>query len=355
MRVLQLIDSLQVGGAEKTAINYANLLTKKIDQSFLCVTRKEGPLKELLIKEVGYLFLKKKSKIDFRAIKKINSFIKTNQITIVHAHATSYFFAVLLKFFNAKIKIIWHDHNGNRVYSNKSQNTILKYCSYFFNTIITVNQDLKSWAEGHLYVKNVMYLPNFSVLKEEKEQTVLHGNSGKRIVCLANLRQPKNHMFLLNVFMEVNKGSNDWSLHFIGTDFNDEYSKKLKTFIINNDLKKQVFLYGLKQDIKGILSQCDIGVLGSTSEGLPLSILEYGLAKLPVVATNVGDCNKVITNAEEGMLISSDNSTAFSKAILSYINDETLRKTTGENLYSNVMVNFSAQSALDKLISIYNN
>ena len=44
MRIVQLIDSLEAGGAERMAVNYANELAGQIDFSGLVVSRKEGLL-----------------------------------------------------------------------------------------------------------------------------------------------------------------------------------------------------------------------------------------------------------------------------------------------------------------------
>ena len=44
MRILQIIDSLEAGGAERMAVNYANALANEMEFSGLVVTRKEGPL-----------------------------------------------------------------------------------------------------------------------------------------------------------------------------------------------------------------------------------------------------------------------------------------------------------------------
>ena len=49
MRVLQLIDCLRSGGAERMSVTYANALAKRIEGSFLCCTRKEGLLKKQLV------------------------------------------------------------------------------------------------------------------------------------------------------------------------------------------------------------------------------------------------------------------------------------------------------------------
>ncbi len=38
MKVLQLIDSLHAGGAERVAVNYANALASRVEKSFLCAT-----------------------------------------------------------------------------------------------------------------------------------------------------------------------------------------------------------------------------------------------------------------------------------------------------------------------------
>ena len=56
IKVLQLIDSLQVGGAEVLAVNIANALSKQGLVSHLCATRTEGPLKEN-IEPVSYTHL----------------------------------------------------------------------------------------------------------------------------------------------------------------------------------------------------------------------------------------------------------------------------------------------------------
>ena len=354
MRVLQLIGSLQAGGAERTAINYANLLSVEIEKTFLCTTRLEGALKDALSDDVEYLFLNKKRALDFKALKKLNDFIKTHKINVIHAHSTSYFLATLLKLFNRDIKLIWHDHYGNSEFVNNRKHGVLKLCSFKFNAIISVNVILKKWAEEKLKCKSIFYLNN-TVVAENKEikETFLKGDDGKRILCLANLRLQKNHFMLIEAFNNVVKLNKDWTLHLIGSDLQDAYSNELKKTIKNLKLENRVFIYGSKNDVNNILNQSTIGVLSSDSEGLPLTLLEYSLAKLPIVATNVGDCNKVISNKSEGQLVNPNDVNAFSKALLVYMNNSELRKQHAVAVYKNVETNFSAKKTITQLISIY--
>ena len=60
MRVLQLIDSLDAGGAERMAVTIANSLAETGVASYLCSTRHEGLLKASLLPSVNYFFLQNK-------------------------------------------------------------------------------------------------------------------------------------------------------------------------------------------------------------------------------------------------------------------------------------------------------
>lgn len=353
MKVLQLIDSLKAGGAERVAVNYANALTSRVETSYLCATREEGLLKESVSREVGYLFLNKKSTLDFKSINKLRRFIKVNGIEIIHAHASSFFMATIIKILNPKLVLIWHDHYGNSEYLNERPTFVLTWCSKLFNHIITVNAKLEDWCKSVLLVKNVSPLQNFAVVIATKAITTLGGETNKRIVCLANLRPQKDHLNLLQAFKNVHNVHKDWTLHLVGEYDEDEYYKTIKSFIQENKLEKHVFIYGSCADVHHILSQSAIGVLSSKSEGLPLALLEYGLAKIPVIATNTGDCNKVISNPDEGLLVESENDIVLAEALIKLINDEELRSKVAKNLNSKVSISFSESSIINSLVQIY--
>lgn len=301
MRIVQLIDSLDAGGAECMAVNYANALSDTIAFSGLIATRKEGVLKQEIKHIVNYAFLARKNKFDVNAIFLATKYIKKNKIQIVHAHGSSYFFGVLIKLFNPKVKLIWHDHYGNRAEDNK-QKKVLKICSFFFSKILTVNEELRIWSLQHLYCKQVFFISNFSDLKTTKHTTILKGEANKRIVCLANLKNPKNHLTLINAFIESKIYKENWTLHLIGKDFKDVYSNTLKALITEHQLENFVYIHDACQDIKNILNQATIGVLASTYEGFPVTLLEYAQAKLTVISTNVGFCKSLITHNSNGLL-----------------------------------------------------
>lgn len=351
MRILQIIDSLDAGGAEQMAVSYANVLVDTLGFSALIATRKEGLLKNKLNPNVSYLALNKKHTFDFKALFSLRHFVIENQVDCVHAHSTSFFIAFLLKITLPRVHLIWHDHYGNSEFLNKRSKFLLQMIVPFFDGIITVNQKLKFWAKKNRLSKNILYLPNFPCKNEDEiVSTILNGIHGKRIVCLANLRIQKNHFLLLEVANQLKKSHPDWTFHLVGKDFEDAYSIAIKNKIKELQLENQVFLYGSRTDVSSILNQSTIGILTSESEGLPVALLEYGMHQLPVVVTSVGEIPSIVSNGVNGYLVSSHDVVSFNEALITLISDVSMRNKTAFNLHQKILEDFSSNGVVKKYI-----
>lgn len=352
MRIVQIIDSLEAGGAERMAVNYANSLTKNIEFSGLVSTRKEGQLLSQIDPTVSYLFLNKKGKVDFSSIFKLRSYLKKNKVDIIHAHSSSFFTAVLVKIILPKIKIIWHDHYGISQDLNSRKSLSLKFGSLLFSGIISVNSALKDWARSYLWCSNLKYFPNFiGEFYNSNEEIVLKGNDGKRIVCVANLRPQKNHEMLIEAAKLIKDKFPGWSFHLFGKDFKDSYSESLFRKIDKLKLQQNIYFYGGINNVNEALKQCNIAVLPSLSEGLPLAILEYGLYELPVVATNVGEISKVITSGKDGLVVESKDLQQFAEALEFLIDQEDKRLEMGNNLNNIIRLNYSEEVIIKEYVS----
>jgi glycosyltransferase involved in cell wall biosynthesis len=65
-----------------------------------------------------------------------------------------------------------------------------------------------------------------------------------------------------------------------------------------------VTILGWQSDIEKVLSAADIVVLTSDNEGTPLSLIQAGMAGLPVVTTNVGSVPEVVLDGVTGLVTS---------------------------------------------------
>jgi glycosyltransferase involved in cell wall biosynthesis len=350
MRIIQLIDSLQPGGAERMAVNYANALASSIEFSGLIATRREGALKSDIAQRVHYMFLNRKNTLDISALLILRKFCIVNAVRIVHAHGTSFFFAFLLKLIYPKIRLIWHDHNGDRVNQTKS-NKLLAISASWFSGIIAVNNNLKAWAQQELKCNNVIYLPNFaSVGPHSQSETRLLGDDGYRILLLANLRHPKNHHFAVEVAARLHAENPNWTYHFVGKDYTDAYSKSLKNLIVEHNLADKVFVYGLRSDISNILSQADICILTSSYEGLPVALIEYGMNYKSVVVTAVGEMPNIIQNDINGYSVDVDDVTLFCERLQLFMQNAKERIRQGEALFKTIESSYSEKRVIEKYL-----
>lgn len=348
MKVLQLIDSLEAGGAERMAVNCANELVAFTEASYLCVTRMEGLLRPAVGKDVHYKFLAKRSTLDLRSLFGFVKYLRRHKIDIIHAHTTSYFFATMARVLYPRIKIIWHEHHGKRVKQSENQNRMLIRCSRFFSAIVAVNRELAQWCEENLKTKKVAFIPNFVSKADSDRNGFDRSNS---IVCLANLRNPKNHMNLLRAFKKVHEKNPDWELVLIGRKEDPEYISELERFISKNNLNTFVRIHGHSDTVHQELEKAKIGVLSSDMEGLPMALLEYGMAGLAVVATDVGECKKVV--GVHGLIVPPGDHKALMDALNAFIKDERLREMAASGYSKQVFETYSWQSVGPMFLKIY--
>ena len=352
MKILHLIDSLNPGGAERMAVAYANALSQRGEETLLWSTREEGILKETLHPQVQYRFLNRKGPVGLKALFAASSQIKKENIRLIHAHATSFFFATLLKWLNPQLKLIWHDHYGKSDALHLRKTRELKFCSNYFDAVISVNEKLKNWANKELKCKQVYFIKNFvSPDIHPKNNLVLKGNDGKRIVCLANIRPQKNHLNLLKAFQILHQSQPEWSLHLPGNAPEAVWFSTLQDFVKQHHLEQSVFFYGAQKGVAYLLQQAEIGVLSSDSEGLPLALLEYALAGLPVVTTDVGYCREVVQDF--GKVVPPQNPEALATALLEYIEQPGQRKTDARLLQKQVVKNYTEAAVLPEVLDIY--
>lgn len=333
------------------AVNYANALVQEVEFSGLVATRHEGSLKDQLHKNIKYVFLGRKSTFDILALLRLSKFLTKNRITHIHAHSSSFLLATLVKMLCPKVRIVWHDHYGNSEFLSQRNYRVLRLCSVFFYATIVVNEKLKIWATEKLNCSKIAYFPNFVNLESLSENvTNLKGNDGKRILCLANLREQKNHDLLLEIAVEIKKTNPDWTFHLVGKDFEDAYSQRIKALIVSKGLEKTVFVYGSRDDIANILEQASIGILTSKSEGLPVALLEYGFHKLPVVVSAVGEIPSVVKNEINGYVVMKKSKDSFVEAIARLISDERLRLLLGNELQKTINAGYTEKALLKKYI-----
>ena len=322
MKIIQVIDTLNLGGAERMVVNISNTFVEEGHDVTLLVTREVGPLSKKIFKQVRLLCLFKKSIFDFFALARLYKIINEIRPDIIHAHSSSIFWILFIKLFKKDLFIIWHDHNGKRNELRVLKNIFYIIFSPLLNRIISVNQELKAWSLKYMLLDSnyIEFIPNFpflSIAKEIKKNEL-------NILYLANLRHPKDHLnFLESINLleplhqkKINK------VFFVGKHKQDHYYNEIIEYINSNRLNDLVEIIGSDDNVETFLYNSKIGIISSVSEGLPVSLLEYGLAGLAVIVTDVGQCAEVVGFGKYGKVISIKNPQELANALIYYLDNQ---------------------------------
>jgi glycosyltransferase involved in cell wall biosynthesis len=353
--VMHIIDTLDAGGAERVAVNLANLVPRERYRAYLCTTRRDGPLSELVAEDVGRLRLQRKRRFEVGALRRLVAFIRQHRIRILHAHDTSLFIAILASLVPPRPQVIWHVHFGRYVTENHLA-WLYRRAVSCVNGVIAVNRPLVKWACEVLGMPahRVWYIPNFVCASPlDAEPPPLPGLAGQRIVCVANLRFEKDHPTLVRAMAQVVHHIPTAHLLVIGAPSDLAYLDAIQGEIAKYGLEHHVSLLGQRDDVFAMLQACDIGVLSSASEGLPLALLEYGLAGLPAVATRVGQCPDVLDEGRAGILVPSGAPQQLAEALLSLLRSAELRAQLGDRLRTRVRELYSVDRIMEQVCQVY--
>jgi len=354
--VLQLIDSLVVSGAETVAVNTANLLASADYDSHLCATRSGGDLEARIDPRVKALILHRRGRFDAAAIARLSAYVRAHEIDILHAHSSSLFVAIAVKLLAGRGNIIWHDHFGR--YATEERNVrIYRPAVHRAAAVIAVNQPLADWSIQRLGMppERVHYIPNFvpSPPPTLPVPDGLHGAPNRRIVCVANFRPQKDHLMLIRAFARVLEHVPDAHLLLVGDpSVAPTYSEQMRSAASKLPAERVHFL-GLRADTAAILAHSTIGALSSNSEGLSLSLLEYGMAGLASVSTNVGQCAEVLDGGRCGRLVAAGDERAFADALIALLQNEAERTALGTAFYQQVQTTYSAAAYQRRISAVY--
>ncbi|MCS7208499.1 MAG: glycosyltransferase [Fimbriimonadales bacterium] len=153
------------------------------------------------------------------------------------------------------------------------------------------------------------------------EETVL-------LVCVAGLREQKNHPLLLRAYARLGNAAANTLLLLVGAPdpTNPAFAETLPPLAQGLGIAERVRFLGGRGDVPAILNASDIFVLASHYEGNPLSVMEAMAAGLPPVCTAVGGVPELIQHERTGLLVPPEDEAALANALRRLVADPPFRQ-----------------------------
>jgi glycosyltransferase involved in cell wall biosynthesis len=118
-------------------------------------------------------------------------------------------------------------------------------------------------------------------------------------------------------------------------------------------LEQRVMFAGFRQDIPAWLGHCNLFVLPSLYEGMPLSLLEAMAAGKPVIASAIQGNNEAVTHAETGWLVPPGDVDSLAKAIRLLLADHALAQRLALAGQARARKEFSSEAMVRQVEQVY--
>ena len=365
---------LGFGGIETSIVNIANNLSKKYDINLIVLYKLENDIAYQLNENVKlkYLYNGQPNKNEFKTamqnkdvlgilkegfkaikilyLKKsliIKEIINSKSDVII---STRMEFNVLLNDYgkNDTLKIAQEHqyHNNNKKYIDTIK---YSYCriDYLLALTKTLKNDYINFLKNNNNHTRVELIPNM-ISTEGKNKTTLNN---KTIISVGRLDEGKKIDEAIEIFSKIN---NNFKFIIVGDGAEKD---KLNNLIIEKHLEKRVELVGYKtnSEVINLLSNADIFIMTSISEGLPMVLLEAMSVGVPCIAYDTGNgITDIITNSKNGFVIKNRNSSLFVKKIKMMMEDKKLLKNMSNNAI-NTAENYSFDNVTNKWINLIEN
>jgi len=171
------------------------------------------------------------------------------------------------------------------------------------------------------------------------------------LVVVARLVRLKGHLFLLEAMARLKADRPGLRCLLLG---DGPMRAELETRVRQLGLASDVVFAGEIDDVLDVLPACDIFVLPSLWEGMPVAVIEAMGAGLPVVATKVSGTPEVVVDGVTGLLVPPNDAAALAVAVAGVIDDPATRFRLAAAGRHHARAAFSFDGVLDRYEEVLN-
>ena len=349
LRVLFLVTSMPVGGAETLLLNLVRRLDRQRFRPEIACLKERGPLGEQLATEIPVYCNLLANKFDGRVLYRLWKLMRTRRIdAVITVGAGDKMFWGRLAARLAGVRVVisalhstgWPDSVGrlNRLLTPLTDAFIGVAGAHGKHL---VEQEGFPVAKVHTIFNGVDTNRFCPGEKHEARRELGLPLDSKVVAILAALRPEKNHALFLEGAAEILRTEPHAQFLVIGDGpLREELQQQARQLGID----EVTHFLGSRSDVERVLQSVDVVALTSHNEASPVSILEALSCAVPVVAANVGSVGETVLDGITGQLFQAGDRSGFVAGTLKLLADENLRTQLGEAGRARTIDNWSLES-----------
>lgn len=317
MYITELVNSLEIGGAERMAADLAlGLQSRGHTVSVVCL-RRSGPVADCLRdSNIDVVTLEKDEGLSLSALRRLSAYLQDKQVDVVHTHnpLTHHYGALAGRRTGVSVVVNTFHGPSNLTGFGRTQ-AIFEASCLFSDRVVACCQAVDAHLRKITFVakRQLAVIPNGISLDKFTKIPARTPNGKIVFGTVGRLVPVKDHITLLEAFAEVCSQESSVQLELLG---DGPLYGALRERADALGIASRVVLHRASVAPDQFLARLDLFVLCSRSEGLPLSLLEAMAAGLPVVATSVGAIPELVQGAQCGWLCPPAHPTALAAAML---------------------------------------
>lgn len=350
MKILQVITSLQIGGAEKLISEISPLLREKGHEvDVLAFDGADTHFKKSLENDgiKVYSFDRNCNVYNPLFIFKLARMMR--EYDIVHTHNTAPQLFAAIGSVLCSVVLVTTEHNtSNRRRDWKWYVSIDRWMYQQYRKVICIsNQAEENLRKFHPTLKNVCTIYNGVNVHKFHDAKPLESLRSEKttVVMVAGFRYQKDQDTLIRSFSHLDKDK--YELWLVG---DGERRSELESLIKEKNLSSNVKLLGIRADIPEVLQSADIVVMSSHFEGLSLSNVEGMSVGKPFIASDVDGLREVVTGY--GLLFPHGDDKALASIIQRLSEDKAYYQQIADKCYERAQM-YDIQKMVDSYSDLY--
>lgn len=358
VKVLHIIPNFGSGGAERLVVNLMEAIDKEqFEVAAVSLYPESGTILEREMRKKGHkvYYLNKHRGPDLRMVPKLYHLFKVFRPDVVHTHCYLLRYTLLPTLF---CKIPGRVHTVHSIAQKEVDwiGKLVHQTAFRMGGVVpvSISQEVANTVRalyGTAIRTPVIYngIPtgrfDFGAERDGAEE--------KRDIVLLHIGRfapEKNHLMLLEAFSLAVKECSTMQLWLVGEGL---MQSAVKRYVKEKGLEEKVLFLGIQDDVPELLAECDIFVLSSNWEGMPLTVLETMASGKPLIATAVGGVPELVEDGVTGILVPPCDSEALAQEILHFARDPVLRQRMGQEAHKRANKNFDISQTARKYEVLY--
>lgn len=273
------------------------------------------------------------------AIARLRSLIKSEHVSLVHAHCFDPTFIGWRSARGARVPFVFtRHHSDHNIRLGKKWHTrIDALCARHADRVIAVSEatqrimiDVERVPDRRITVvyngAEPLRAADPAVVERLREEFGLDGQPVA--VMLGRLHEEKGHRYLFAALAELMHKGQPLTVLLAG---DGPHRAEIEGQARQHGVLKQLRFLGRRADVPELIALSTLVVMPSLAESFGFAALEAMSQARPVVAFDTGGLPEVIGDNEGGLIVRQGDSNAFAAAIETILNDPQLAQRLGEN------------------------